>query len=336
MSLNKFKIKNKIYNNYEKILVIGEIGSNHDNNFNKCKKLIIEAKKAGCDAVKFQLFKSHKLLEKKHPAQKILKKYELNTQWLKRIKKLCNQNELHFICSPFYTEAVKLLKKSGCDAIKIASPEIKNFTLLKEVYKSKLPVIISTGDTDLKIIERALNIFKKQNDNKKAILHCISQYPTKEENINLNNIPLLKKKFNKISIGFSDHTIGKNAALLAVGLGANIIEKHITLNKKSIGPDHAISMEIPKLKNLIKEIRQFSKMFGKKNKIRHKFENTVYINIFTINSQKKGTKLKSFNLVCKRDFKRKIDSFKLPLVINRVLLRDVPGDYPLNWNDIKK
>ena len=336
MNLNTFKIKKKVYNNYEKILVIGEIGSNHDNSFNKCKRLIIEAKKAGCDAVKFQLFKSHKLLEKKHPAQKILKKYELNTQWLKKIKKLCNQNKLLFICSPFYTEAVKLLKKCGCDAIKIASPEIKNFTLLKEVYKSKLPVIISTGDANLKIIKRALNVFEKHNNNKIAILHCISQYPTTEENINLNNISLLKKEFSKINVGFSDHTIGKNAALMDVGLGANIIEKHITLNKKNIGPDHAISMEISTLKNLIKDIRQFSAMYGKKKKIRHKFENTVYINVFTINGQKKGTKLKSNNLICKRDFKRKVDSYKLPLLLNKTLLRDVPDDYPLKWDDIKK
>ena len=233
MKLQKFKIKNKTFTSYRNVLIIGEIGSNHDGNFQKLKNLVLNAKKAGCDAVKFQLFKSDMLISKKHPAQTILKKNELKITWLKKIKKLCVKNNILFICSPFYLEAVDELKKIGCDGLKVASPEIKNIPLLKKIKKSNLPVIISTGDSNYQIIKRALTVFKGCKNENIAILHCISQYPAKERDINLNNIIYLKEKF-KINIGFSDHTLGSDASMMAVGMGVNIIEKHITLNKNRI------------------------------------------------------------------------------------------------------
>ena len=151
-----FFVGKKRFISFKKILIIGEIGSNHDNNFQKCKKLIEKAAAIGCDAIKMQMFKADELISKSHPAYKVLKKYELKQSWLSRISKLCKKNNILFICSPFYKDAIPLLKKNNCDVIKIASPEIKNLPLIQETIKTNLPVIISTGDSDLNIINDAL------------------------------------------------------------------------------------------------------------------------------------------------------------------------------------
>ena len=190
----KFKVKKNYFESYKKILVIAEIGSNHDNNFSKCKKLILAAKKAGCDAVKFQLFKADKLVSKNSPQYNFLKKLELGEEWIKKISLFCRKNKILFACSPFYLDAVNLLKKYKCDIIKIASPEIKNLPLINSASKSGIPVIISTGDSSLKEILEAKKEISQKNYKKTAFLHCISQYPTKIKNLNLNNINYLKKK----------------------------------------------------------------------------------------------------------------------------------------------
>ena len=171
-----------------------------------------------------------------------------------KIKTCSNQNIL-FACSPFDNNAIKLLKKNKCDILKIASPEIKNLFLLKETLKCKLPTIISTGDSDEVIVERALNIVKASNISKRKIsfLHCTSEYPAKTENLNLKMIKYLRKKFKTIPIGFSDHSTGIESSLNAVAMGACIIEKHITISRKLRGPDHFFAIEPKELIEMVKK-----------------------------------------------------------------------------------
>ena len=156
-----FKIGNKKFQDYKKTLVIAEIGTNHNNSFKTCKQLILIAKNSGCDAVKFQIFKADKLVRKTDAGYSLLKKHETPLKWIPKISKFCKKNNILFICSPFFLDAVKLLKKNKCDALKIASPEIKNIPLIKECIKTKLPVIISTGYCEKKDIDKIYPFIKK-------------------------------------------------------------------------------------------------------------------------------------------------------------------------------
>jgi len=326
-----FRVGKKKFISYKKILVVAEIGSNHDNDFQKCKNLIEKAARIGCDAIKMQMFKADELISAKHPAYKILKKYELKKSWLRKISKICKKNDILFMCSPFYKDAIPLLKKNKCDIIKIASPEIKNLPLIKKAIDAGLPIIISTGDCDLQIINNAIKKFKKFNKEKLAILHCTSQYPASLKNLNLNNIEYLNKKFPKISIGFSDHSSDDQAACIASSLGVNIVEKHITLNKNSKGPDHSISMNVKDFKVMVDKIRNVKIILGKKTKKRLDDENTVYINIFSKNILRKNKKIKLTDLICKRDFKKKISSKHLDKVVGKLPKKDIAKDTPLEW-----
>lgn len=336
--VSKFKVKKIVYKSYKKIMVIGEIGSNHDNNLKKCKKLILEAKKAGCDAVKFQLFKAEKLVSKKlnSSGYKILKKLELKESWIPILSRFCRKHKILFICSPFYVEAVDLLKKNKCDIIKIASPEIKNIPLIQKIILTNLPVIISTGDTNFSLINKAVRYLNKKNYSKVGFLQCTSQYPCEIENANLLNIKFLKKKLNsKISVGFSDHTLGTDASLIAVSMGANIIEKHITLNKKSKGPDHYFALEIKELKNMISRIRNFEKYTGEFVKKRLSDENTININLFSKKKIFKNEKLTPENIICKRDIMKGITSYNINNILDRKLKFDIESDEKIIYSLLK-
>ena len=336
--VSTFHIKKKKFESFKKILVIGEIGSNHDNDLKKCKKLILEAKKAGCDAVKFQLFKANQLVSKKlnYEGYKILKNLELKESWIPILSRFCRSNKVLFICSPFYNKAVDLLKKNKCDAIKIASPEIKNFSLIKKIISTNLPVIISTGDSNLSTINKVIKFLDKKNLEKVSFLHCTSQYPCEIDNANLLNILYLKKKLNsKISVGFSDHTLGIDASLIAASMGANIIEKHITLNRKSKGPDHFFAIEIKELKRMISGIRKLSLYSGKFLEKRLPDENTININIFSKKKMLKNEIILSKNLISKRDIEKGIPSFKMDKILGKKLKVGIEEDEKIKYSFLK-
>ena len=314
-----FKVKSEVFKSYGKTLVIAEIGSNHNNNFNLLKKLVKIAKKSGCDAVKFQLFKAEKLVQKNSNAYKILKKLELSDAWIPKIKKLCKKNNLLFACSPFDEQAIKILKKNNCDIIKIASPEIKNTYLIKKAIQTRIPVIISTGDSDKKIIDRVLNLLKLLTVKSKslAFLHCTSEYPAKISNINLNMIKYLSGNLKKFAVGFSDHSLGIDASVAAVSMGACIIEKHITVSRKLKGPDHFFAIEPNELHELVRKIRNSEKYFGRFTKVRLKSENTIFICAFSKKSIKKNKVIKFNDIVFKRSLKKGIEIHNIKKIFNK-------------------
>ena len=153
------------------------------------------------------------------------------------------------------------LKKIGLDIIKIPSGEITNIPLLEFVANYKFEVILSTGMSSLSEIKNAIEILKKCK--KLKILHCNSAYPTPFEDANLNSINFLSKKFRNLVVGYSDHTLGIEASIAAVAMGAKIIEKHFTISKKSKGPDHHMSLEPNELKKMIESIRNVESSIGK-------------------------------------------------------------------------
>ena len=281
--------------------IIAEIGSNFDQSLNKAFKLIKLAKECGASAVKFQLFDPDILYPNNRKMNKIFKSVQLNPSWVPKLKKCCNENKIFFIVSPFDLKSLDILIRNNIDAYKIASSEATNYPLLKKISQQKKKIILSTGMCDLDDVVKAKNILTK-NYNNLAIMQCHTSYPLNPIDCNLNVIKTYKKKFKKHVIGFSDHTLGYEAALTAIGAGATLFEKHITISKKSKGPDHFYAAEIKEFKEYVIKIKNSFNLMGSYKKDFIEFEKKygrregIYINC----NLKKGSKIKKNNLLIKR------------------------------------
>ncbi|WP_250278539.1 N-acetylneuraminate synthase [[Clostridium] colinum] len=257
------------------VFIIAEIGVNHNGNLDIAEKMILEAKKAGVDAVKFQSFKADLLVSKDAKKAEyqikntknddtqysMIKKLELSKEDHIYLKKICDKENIKFLSSPFDIESIDLLKTLGVDIIKIPSGEITNLIYLEKIAKVYKNIILSTGMSDLKEIKEAINILNKNERKNITVLHCNTEYPTPMEDVNLLAIKTMEKELN-LPIGYSDHTDGIEVAIAAVTLGATIIEKHFTLDKNFEGPDHKASLEPDELRQMVNSIRNIEKAMG--------------------------------------------------------------------------
>jgi N-acetylneuraminate synthase len=189
----------------------------------------------------------------------VLKGLELPVEWLPELKEHAKNKGLLFICSPFDEAMVDELEQIDIDCYKIASPELNHIPLLEYISQKNRPIICSAGLSKMYEVEEAIDAIKKNND-KLAIMHCVSSYPAPSEDCNLNVIKTMKQEFD-VPIGFSDHTLEpETAPLVAIFKGANIIEKHFTLDKNMEGPDHKFALEPQELKAMVTAIRNIEKM----------------------------------------------------------------------------
>ncbi len=265
-----------------KTIIIAEIGVNHNGSIYLAKKLIKKIADTGAHFVKFQAFnpdelvipsaklagyQSKNLKGIKITQKQMLQKYALSKNKIKELKKYAKKFKISFLLSVFDEESLKIVRKLNLNLLKIPSGEITNYQLLKSISKMKVKVIVSTGMSNIDEISQAIKILTSGKIKKEEIslLQCNTDYPTKYSDINLNVIQTLKKKY-KIKVGFSDHTDSYIVPSLAVCKGAEIIEKHVTLNKKMHGPDHKASIEINDFKKMINLIRVTEKTFGSKIK----------------------------------------------------------------------
>lgn len=259
------KLKDLIKKN--NFFVIAESGSNHEGSIEDALQLIREASKAGANAVKFQSFTSKTLFAHKEYT-KILKMPEnaldnvddivLKKEWYETLYKEAKKNKIILMSTPFSIEAVDDMDKY-VPIYKIASCDIDNIPLLRKVASTKKPVILSTGLATNKDIKNALNILK---NNEVALLHCSVEYPTPLENARLNRITVMNKVFKKNIIGYSDHTIGIDAPIIAYALGARIIEKHFTIKPEKKSGDHIISLDTNSMKEMISKLKDTVKILG--------------------------------------------------------------------------
>ena len=264
-----------------KTLIIAEAGVNHNGDLKVAKKLIKAAASSGADIVKFQTFKAANLLLKNAPKanyQKkttgisenqynLIKKLELSFDDHYELIKYCKKQKIEFLSSPMDVESIKFLKKIKLKRIKIPSGEIDNYIYLKEISKFRGEIILSTGMSKIKEIESALRVLYAGGVDKRkiTILHCNTEYPTPLNDVNLKAMLEIEKIF-RVKVGYSDHTIGTEVAIIAKLLGARVIEKHITLDKKLKGPDHKASLEPNDFKKMVNQIRNVNIILGKKNK----------------------------------------------------------------------
>jgi len=256
--------------------IIAEIGINHNGKLSLAKKLVDVAVECGANAVKFQkrdlesLYKKEILQNPNLDSQGteiligVLKEVELQEEHYKEIIDYCNEREITFLCTPWDKKSVDFLEKYNIPAYKIASADMTNFPLIKYVSDTKKPMLISTGMSTLEEIEKTVNFVKKLGS-KFALLHCNSTYPSPVDILNLKMIPFLREKFN-IPVGYSGHETSIIPSLTAASMNAIIIERHITLDRKMEGLDHAASLEPDELKQLILGIRESELAVGKPEK----------------------------------------------------------------------
>jgi len=270
----KVKINDKLIGEEEPCFIVAEAGVNHNGSVELAKKLIDAAKDAGADAVKFQTFKAESVVVKdaqKAEYQKettgegsqyeMIKKLELTEEDFRELADYAEKKDIMFLSSPFDKESVDLLNELDVPAFKVGSGEITNFSLLKHIAKKGKPIILSTGMSTLGEIEEALDVIRSEGVEDIILLHCVSNYPARIEDVNLRAMGTLKQAF-KLPVGFSDHTLGITAPIAAVALGACVIEKHFTLDRNLPGPDHKASLEPDELKEIVKDIREVEKALG--------------------------------------------------------------------------
>ncbi|WP_075536092.1 N-acetylneuraminate synthase family protein [Candidatus Pelagibacter communis] len=330
-----------------KTKVIAEIGSVHDGSFGNAKKLIELAAKCGADIVKFQTHIAEHESVKNAPKPKYFRDEDRYTYFertsfsflqYKKLIQFSKKNNVEFLSSPFSIEAVDFLEKLNLKKYKIPSGEVNNLPLIERISKTKKEVFISSGMSNLEELNTAIKILKKRC--KVTVLQCTSEYPCDLTNVGLNNIIDFKKKF-KIDVGFSDHTNGSVAAVIATYLGASIIEKHFTFSRHMYGSDAKYGMEPNEFKKFIRNIKHAELIRDNpvdKNTIIRKLSDMKKIfekSIFLKRKIEKNKKIKLNDL----EFKKPGDGIKAynyKNIIGLKLKKTLPSGYKLKNNNFKK
>jgi N,N'-diacetyllegionaminate synthase len=303
----------------KKTFIIAEAGVNHNGSIELAYELIDAAKDAGADAVKFQTFNADSLVSKKaekaeyqkktsstaESQYQMIKKLELSGDDHKKLIDYCNKINIQFLSSPFDLDSIDLLNKLDLEIFKIPSGEIINLPYLRKIGKLNKNVILSTGMADLGEIEDALDVLTENgtDKNKITVLHCNTEYPTPLEDVNLKAMITIKNAFD-VKVGYSDHTKGIEVPIAAVALGAEVIEKHLTLDRNMEGPDHKASLEPIELKEMVTAIRNIENALGsgikKPSLSEWKNKPIARKSLIAIDNIKKGEKFTENNVGIKR------------------------------------
>jgi N-acetylneuraminate synthase len=325
----------------KKLKIIAELGSVHDGKFYLAKKLIKKASEAGADIVKFQMHIAEEETLENAPSPhyfklesrfNYFKRTAFNFNEWKKLKKICKNHKIEFLCSPFSEKAVDILEKLNVNSYKVPSGELTNLSLLERLKKTNKHIYLSTGMSNWREITIATKLLKKNY----TLLQCSSIYPCPLEYVGINILNEMKKKY-KCEIGFSDHTLGFSASLAAVANGATIIEKHFTLSRKMYGSDAKNSMEPHEFNFLVKNLKEIRKILN----------NPVKKN--DLNKYLRMKKIFEKSIVAKEDLKintiikKKNIAFKKPgtgiralyykSLIGKKLIRDVKKDTMLKNSD---
>ena len=264
-----------MFKNLSRPYIIAEISGNHNGSIDRAKELVKLAKENGADCVKIQTYTPDTMTIKSNKDDFLIKGglwdgYNLwdlydwaqtPFEWQKELFEYANSIGITMISTPFDESAVDLLESLSCPFYKVASFELTDLPLIKYIAQTKKPIILSTGMANEKEIKEAIDTIIQYGSGDFILLHCVSGYPTPVEEINLDTITLLKKKF-KCEIGLSDHTLGNTSAILSIALGAKVIEKHFTFDRSEGGPDAEFSMEPHELKDLSENISLAHKAIG--------------------------------------------------------------------------
>jgi N-acetylneuraminate synthase len=344
--MSTFEIEGRMIGLGQPCYLIAEGGVNHNGDIEIAKRLIDEAKAAAADAIKFQSFTADSIATKDCPKasyqskeagsqRAMLSRLEIDAKGLVELSKYAKRRKIMLLSSPFDLASVDTVDAAGIPAFKIGSGEISNFPLLQRVAKKRKPVIMSTGMATLGDIETAIGVLRAAGAVDISLLHCVSEYPANPKDANLLMISTLWECF-ALPTGFSDHTKGFYLPLAAVTLGACIIEKHLTLDKKMKGPDHKASMEPSEFKEMSKAIREIESAFGDgvKRLTSQERSNRDAVRKSVVAKMRipVGRKITAAMLTTKRPGTG-IPSVDMELIIGSTARTDIEPDHLLDWTD---
>lgn len=330
-----------------RVFIIAEAGVNHNGDKKLAFRLCDAAKTAGVDAVKFQTWKTEKIVTKsaalaeyqennisdKGASQfEMLKQLELSYNEFVEVRDYCNQIGIQFLSTPDTEEDMDFLLGLGIPVLKIGSGEVTNIPFLREIGKRHQKVILSTGMSNLSDVEKAYNTLLESGAKEVSLLHCTTNYPCPYDEVNLQAMQTLKAAF-KCQVGYSDHTMGIEVPIAAVAMGAEIIEKHFTLDKNMEGPDHKASLDPCELKQMVDSIRNIEKALGdgikRPNASEQKNAEVVLKRIIANKPIKKGDILGTDNLSLLRS-STGIPAKYWDLVAGKAAKRDYKEDEPID------
>lgn len=332
------------------VYIIAEAGVNHNGEIEIAKKLVDVAKEAGANAVKFQTFKTEESLskyaekaeyqKKNDPKQEtqfeMTKKLQLPFEAFLELKKYCERKEIDFLSTPDGTESLRYLLGLQIPIIKISSTDVTNYRFLNEIALTGKKLILSTGMSNLGEVEKALEILSDKRNAEIVLMHCTTDYPTKIKDVNLKAMLTLKHAFG-VSVGYSDHTTGFEAAIAAVAIGAEYLEKHITLDKNMKGPDHKASMSPDEFKVYVKYIRNTELLMGDGRKRptanECKIMKQTRRSILAKEKIKKGTVLKE-DMFCYKRPGIGISPEYAGILVGRTVKRDIEKEEMILWQDV--
>lgn len=326
------------------VIIIAEAGVNHNGNYELAKQLVIKAKEAGVDYVKFQTAKPELVISKfaemaeyqkantgKVESQlEMCKKIHLQLEDYKPLKAFCEKVGVKFISTPFDLVSIDVLEELDMDFWKVPSGEVTNYPYLVKIAKTHRPVVMSTGMCEVDEVRAAVNVLLENGLTRDQIslLHCNTEYPTPFQDVNLTAMIDLANELG-LSVGYSDHTVGIEVPIAAVAMGARVIEKHFTLDHNMEGPDHKASLEPDELKKMVDSIRNIEKAIGdgKKHVSDSERKNIAIArkSIIAARNIKKGELLTEDNLTVKRPGNG-INPMRWNEVIGKIAIRDFVED----------
>lgn len=345
--MNTIKVGSRLIGNTHPCFIIAEAGVNHNGDIKLALQLVEAAARAGADAVKFQLFnveeqvsrtaKTVNYQQKSTGANlmvEMAKSYDLPWEAHREIAQHCEDLGIVYMSSCFDRKAVDFLIGLGCGCIKVGSGEITNFPLLAHMSSTGKPILLSTGMCEFSDVAQAVEYIKTSGNSPIALFHCVSSYPADPATINLHVMKSLETAFG-VPVGFSDHTIGNEVACAAVALGASLVEKHFTLDKKLLGPDHAMSLNPEELKILVNGIRMVESALGDgvKKVNESEFENrkATRRGLVSTCDIMAGDKLSASNAAFKRPASG-IDPRFFDIVMGKTANRNIQADEPITWD----
>ena len=315
---------------------IAEAGLNHNGDIKIAKQMIDKAIESGVDAIKFQTYKSEEFLTESSEYFNFFKNVELSFDEFNELNNYAKEKNFTFFSAPFDIPSADFLNKINVPCFKIASSDLTNMPLIRHIAKLKKPMIISTGIGTMKEVEEAVNWCLLENNNQIALLHCVANYPALPEETNLNVIKSMMKKFS-FPIGYSDNGESTLVDIAAVSLGACIVEKHYTLDKKFDGPDHFFSIEPKDMKQLTSQLLLIKKMKGTGLKEPTNFEISnkpaIRKSITAKIDIPEGEKLSENNISVKRP-EGGIEPKLWDSVISKRSNKLIKKDSVINWNDL--
>jgi sialic acid synthase SpsE len=344
----EIRIGNKTLGQGHPAYLIAEIGANFDHDIEKAKDLIRAAKKAGADCAKFQSFLADRIVSGKgfasmqlkgvhgswgRPVEEIFREAEFPREWHAEIAEYCAKIGIDFSTSPYDFPAVDLCAELDVPYIKIGSGEITWHEMLEYIARKNKPMFLATGDATMSEIDEALTVIESTGNNNLVLMQCITNYPSKIESANINVLKNYETAF-RILTGYSDHSPGIVVALGAVALGAVVIEKHFTLNKKDKGPDHPHSMDVNEFETMARSIRELEDAMGTSRKFQVEEEAETIIvqrrSLYAKRDIPQGKVIEEDDLDVLRPALGIYPKYK-PMVIGRTAKSSVEKGMPIHW-----